>query len=203
MFGQGRSIELGRWAPLRRAIGLAAAPMLAVCCWASGAHAQGGGRYDISIDGTFTPQQYDDLRHAVEQWNIALANRIVFNILPGRYQARGTEGSDGIRQPGLLFVRIDSKYPMVQGPGFTSTLALAVGGVRSGVIYVLVDRVAKRNLTGIAMHEMGHSLGSGHLEKGLMEPKYNPKSQRCIDVLTMNAVAQAQRVTFDKLNWCY
>ena len=157
----------------------------------------------VAIDGAFKGQHYDDIRHAVEQWNIALAHRVVFDIQPGRYVARRTEGTDNIRLPGVIFLRIDSEYPMVQGPQFRQTLAVAVGSVRSGMVYVLIDRVDKRHLSGVTMHEVGHILGVSHLQKGLMEPRYNPRAHRCIDAMTMAAVAQAQGVVFDKLDWCY
>jgi hypothetical protein len=159
-------------------------------------------RVGVGIDAAFTPQEYDDIRHAIENWNTALAHRIYFDIAPGRIPSRTMQGEQGVRQPGMQLLRIPSSHPMLDGPIYKNTLAMALGPVSRGFIYVIHNRIPKRGLTGITMHEMGHSLGSGHLEKGLMEPRYSPKAQRCIDARTMQAVATAQRVTFDKLDWC-
>jgi len=159
-------------------------------------------RIGVGIDAAFTPQEYDDIRHAIENWNVALAHRIYFDIAPGRIPSRTMQGEQGVRQAGMQMLRVNSDHPMLAGPVFKSTLAMATGPAARGFIYVIYNRIPKRGLTGITMHEMGHSLGSGHLEKGLMEPRYSPKAQRCIDARTMQAVAVAQRVTFDKLDWC-
>jgi hypothetical protein len=159
-------------------------------------------RIGVGIDAAFSPQEYDDIRHAIENWNISLANRIYFDIAPGRIPSRTMQGEQGVRQPGMQMLRIRSDHPMLAGPIYKSTLAMALGPISRGFVYVIYDRIPKRGLTGITMHEVGHSLGSGHLEKGLMEPRYSARAQRCIDARTMQAVAAAQRVSFDKLDWC-
>jgi hypothetical protein len=162
-------------------------------------HAQ---QIPVAIDAAFTPQEYDDLRFAIENWNTSLANRIVFVITPGGYPSRTMQGEEMPRQTGLLILRLRSNHPILNGPAFKNTLAMATGPADRGFVYVIFDRIPKRGLTGITMHEVGHSLGSGHLQKGLMEPRYSPRSQRCIDALTMQAVSNARRVQFDRLDWC-
>ena len=53
------------------------------------------------------------------------------------------------------------------------------------------------------MHEFGHALGAGHDSgSALMHPYYTGDKQRCIDKGAVQAVAVAQRLSLDNLNWC-
>ena len=67
---------------------------------------------------------------------------------------------------------------------------------------VYVDRIGTRDLGGVVMHELGHVLGVGHGEKGLMAAHYHPTDQQCVDKATIAAVAAQRRLAVDQLNWC-
>jgi putative peptidase family protein len=67
---------------------------------------------------------------------------------------------------------------------------------------VYLDRIGMRDLGGIVMHELGHVLGLGHSEGGLMAARYHPTNQQCIDKATITAVAAKRRLPVDQLNWC-
>lgn len=81
-------------------------------------------------------------------------------------------------------------------------LALTTG-TRKAVVLVAADRLGSRDLGGIMMHEFGHALGAGHDPGGkLMHPYYTGNKQRCIDEGAVRAVAAAQRLPLEGLNWC-
>src|SRR3954471_18244797 len=77
------------------------------------------------------------------------------------------------------------------------------GSPRSGVMVIYVDRIGRRDLGGVVMHELGHVLGLGHSGKGgLMAAQYHPTSQRCVDQGTVEAVAAKRGLPAAELNWC-
>ena len=71
-----------------------------------------------------------------------------------------------------------------------------------GLMIVYVDRIGTRDLGSVVMHELGHVLGVGHGEKGLMAAHYHPADQQCVDKATITAVAAKRRLAVDQLNWC-
>jgi hypothetical protein len=71
-----------------------------------------------------------------------------------------------------------------------------------GLMIVYIDRIGTRDLGSVVMHELGHVLGVGHGEKGLMAAHYHPADQQCVDKATIAAVAAKRRLAVDQLNWC-
>ena len=92
--------------------------------------------------------------------------------------------------------RVDSRHPIAQQGEGTHALAVTTGG-RGGFVYVISDRIGKRDLTGVIMHEFGHVLGAGHDGYGLMAPVYNAAMGRCIDHDAVALVARAQRLPLE------
>jgi hypothetical protein len=91
-----------------------------------------------------------------------------------------------------------------EGPGPSTILAATyfAAGV-GGVMDVYVQRVGRRDLGAIVMHELGHVLGLGHSTgPGLMAAHYHPTSQRCVDRTAIEAVAAKRGLPLARLNWC-
>ena len=98
--------------------------------------------------------------------------------------------------------KVDSSHPITrQGEG-RQALAVTVGGSGGGFVYVIGDRIGRRDLTGVVMHEFGHVLGAGHDGYGLMAPVYNANAGHCIDRDAAALVANAQHLQLSQMNWC-
>jgi hypothetical protein len=54
----------------------------------------------------------------------------------------------------------------------------------------------------VVLHELGHALGLGHDNGGLMAARYHPSSQQCVDKSAAQAVAAKRALPVGQLNWC-
>jgi hypothetical protein len=154
------------------------------------------------VDRDFDPRDRDRIVSAIRQWNYVLNGfvRIHARLLP---EDASSQTVGRIKQSGAwVVVRVDSRHPIAhQGEG-RHALAVTVGNSRAGVVYVIGDRIGRRDLTGVVMHEFGHVLGAGHDAAGLMAPVYSAEGSRCIDRAAAAMVANAQRLPLSDLNWC-
>lgn len=157
---------------------------------------------DLYIDRDFSANERDDVLFAVKQWNYALNGFIRFrtSLLPATVP--GTMIQEIRQRGGWIVARVDSRHPIAQKGEGLQALAVTVGNGRTGMVYVISDRLGGRNLSGVVMHEFGHVLGTGHDQSGLMAPVYNAAGARCIDREAMAMVAQVQRLPMSDLNWC-
>ena len=150
----------------------------------------------------FEPRDRDRIVSAIRQWNYVLNGfvQIHARLLLGDATP---ETVARIKQAGgWVVARVDSRHPIAhQGEG-RHALAVTVGNGHSGVVYVISDRIGRRDLTGVVMHEFGHVLGAGHDAAGLMAPVYSAAGSRCIDRAAVAMVANVQRLPLSDLNWC-
>jgi hypothetical protein len=152
----------------------------------------------LRITGAFSPGDRAKILRAVNEWNVALNGFVRFTIVDAsstpvanRHQSRlwSIMAADGVGP------RI-SRGPMI---ALAHTQALPGAG---GLMIVHLDRVGTRDLGSVVMHELGHVLGVGHGEKGLMAAHYHPADQQCVDKATVAAVAARRRLPMGQLNWC-
>jgi hypothetical protein len=160
-------------------------------------HASPAGRsevFSLILADTFSLHQRAKILRAINEWNVALNGLIRFEIVP----ERGTP-SPGAREHWV----ITSKQGL-HGTGSSTALAATyfATGV-GGMVAIYVDRIGRRDLGGVVMHELGHVLGLGHSTKGgLMAAQYHPTSQRCVDRATVAAVATRRGLPLAQMNWC-
>ncbi len=152
----------------------------------------------LAMTGPFTAYDRGKILRAVNEWNVVLNGFVRFEI-----------GSDFSAPPSSKQPRqawIIAAVPGGQSTVFGSSVTLAsteaLGSV-GGLMNVYVDRVGRRDLGGVVMHELGHVLGLGHDSHGhLMSRHYSPTDQKCIDKAAVQAVATEHRLPIDQLNWC-
>ena len=149
----------------------------------------------LRIAETFDLGDRAKILRAVSEWNLALNGFVRFEVVSDQAApARGLQSwmivpakGEGLRAPH------GSSVPLAVTQPTTSA---------GGLMVVHVDRVGRRDLGGVVMHELGHVLGAGHGERGLMAAHYHPSDQKCIDRATIGAVAAKRRLPVDQLNWC-
>ena len=148
----------------------------------------------LIVSDTFSLYERTKILRAVNEWNVALNGFVRFEIMSAGNDAtsgasehwtitsqRGGQNSD-------THITLAATYPVVD-----------IGGLM--VIYV--DRIGRRDLGGVVMHEFGHVLGLGHDPKGgLMAAHYHPTSQQCVDRIAVEAIAAKRGLPLAQLNWC-
>ncbi len=156
----------------------------------------------LYVDRDFSEGERQRIVAAMRQWNYVLNGFVRFKatLLP-----EDTTSADiaRIRRPGVWIVaKVNSSHPITQQAEGRQALAVTVTRNGGGFVYVIGDRIGRRDLTGVVMHEFGHVLGAGHDGYGLMAPVYNPNAGRCIDHDAAALVARAQRLPLAQMNWC-
>ena len=156
----------------------------------------------LHIDRTFPAAERDHILSAIDQWNNVMNGTMRFDIAPDAYDFTTYAAGPLRAARAWVIARVDSHHPLIDNPTFHRALAVSVG-VRSGVIYIVHDRIGRRDLTGIVMHELGHVLGLRHDAGGrLMSPYATKDAQKCIDKGTVRALALAHGFDLEVFNWC-
>jgi|EndMetStandDraft_5_1072996.scaffolds.fasta_scaffold31381_3 Matrixin len=152
----------------------------------------------LRLMGAFSPGDRAKILRAVNEWNVALNGFVRFTIVD-----EPTAPAAKPRAPRSWSIMAAEGVGPRVAPGPTIALAVTqpVPGA-GGLMIVHLDRIGTRDLGSVVMHELGHVLGIGHNEKGLMASQYHPSDQQCIDKSTVAAVAAKRRLAVDQLNWC-
>jgi hypothetical protein len=152
----------------------------------------------LRIKGSFTPGDRAKILRAVNEWNVALNGFVRFTIV----EDSGVSTTNARESRPWSIMAAQGVSPrVVPGPTIALAHTQPLPGA-GGLMIVYVDRIGTRDLGSVVMHELGHVLGVGHGEKGLMAAHYHPTDQQCVDKATIAAVAAKRRLAVDQLNWC-
>jgi Matrixin len=153
----------------------------------------------VRVTGPFTPYDRAKILRAVNEWNVALNGFARFDILPDGAPAVAGKSHAA---PWMIVAVQGNKARAASGAA--TALAHTYGDPTSGgLMTVYLDRLGKRDLGGVVLHELGHALGLGHDNGGgLMAARYHPSSQQCVDKSAAQAVAAKRALPVGQLNWC-
>jgi hypothetical protein len=152
----------------------------------------------LRIKGSFTPGDRAKILRAVNEWNVALNGFVRFTIVEDSGMAAANVRPS---RPWSIMAAEGIAPRVVPGPTIALAHTQPLPG-SGGLMIVYVDRIGTRDLGSVVMHELGHVLGVGHGERGLMAAHYHPTDQQCVDKATIAAVAAGRRLAVDRLNWC-
>jgi hypothetical protein len=152
----------------------------------------------LRITGSFSPGDRAKILRAVNEWNVALNGFVRFTIVDDS-SAPITNARQS--RPWSIMAAEGVGPRVALGPTIALAHTQAVPGA-GGLMIVYLDRIGMRDLGSVVMHELGHVLGVGHGEKGLMAAHYHPTDQQCVDKATITAVAAKRRLAVNQLNWC-
>ena len=152
----------------------------------------------LRIKGSFTPGDRAKILRAVNEWNVALNGFVRFTIVD---DSSAPVANPPQSRPWSIMAAQGIGPRVVPGPTIALAHTQPLPG-SGGLMIVYVDRIGTRDLGSVVMHELGHVLGVGHGEKGLMAAHYHPTDQQCVDKATIMAVAAKRRLAVNQLNWC-
>ena len=152
----------------------------------------------LRIKGSFTPGDRAKILRAVNEWNVALNGFVRFTIVE---DSGASAANARLSRPWSIMAAEGITPRVVPGPTIALAHTQPLPG-SGGLMIVYVDRIGTRDLGSVVMHELGHVLGVGHGEKGLMAAHYHPADQQCVDKATITAVAAKRQLAVDQLNWC-
>lgn len=155
----------------------------------------------VHIDRNFDAAERELIVEAVGEWNEALNGESHIEVAADAIDT--FSDMSRIRKPNVwVIARIESSHPLAAARDMSRALAVKIGG-RSGIIYVVHDRLGSRDLRGIVLHELGHVFGLAHDPRGkLMSPYYKANKQQCIDKGTIRAIAELHQMPIDDFDWC-
>ena len=152
----------------------------------------------LRITGAFSPGDRAKILRAVNEWNVALNGFVRFTIVDDSVAPVAKARAP---RPWSIMAAEGVGPRVARGPTVALAVTQPVPGA-GGLMIVYLDRIGTRDLGSVVMHELGHVLGVGHGEKGLMAAHYHPSDQQCVDKATAAAVAAGRRLPADQLNWC-
>jgi hypothetical protein len=164
----------------------------------------------VRLDAAFSAAERATVETAVAEWNHVLNGHIRLTIAEP-FNAGPTPTPYERKDPKTWFIgKVNGT-----GPGYEAGMGIRKGAFSRALaqthdlangghlVLVFADRIGRRDLNGILLHEMGHALGLGHDAKGqLMQAHYHGKAQQCIDKGAVYSLAAQRRLPFDQLNWC-
>lgn len=161
----------------------------------------------VYIDKTFGEQDKLALDDAIRQWNYVLNRYIELRVMSTSFDMEIEVLREAEAGRALLVMKVFSDNSQIpESKGFrTLAWVNTLGGRR---MYFVRDRLGVEDVKPIALHELGHALGSDHEkdEEGnvgkLMYPHYKRGSFLCVDYGAMEKVAAYQGLDKNKLNYC-
>lgn len=161
----------------------------------------------IYLDEKWSDSERDAIKVAVKNWNYSLSNQVILEIENEHYKINSSP------DPGYLIIKLSEKDPRVTDEEQFISLGWT-NGVGGNRMYLVTDRPITglfdterpwdmQDLTEIAMHELGHALGSDHISyNGLMAERYSKEKYKCIDAVAVFAVANYQHLPISDLKYC-
>ena len=149
----------------------------------------------VYIDSEFGEEDKVEIGKAIDAWNYVLNGAIIIRVEDSRFDV------DKRSIDGWVIIRGGVNENGVRWTGTKTALAYAdrVGGNR---VWLIRERVDSGDIREVMMHEMGHLLGSGHMNDGLMYYQYTRKRYECIGWEVVREVGKWNKIGIERMNYC-
>lgn len=166
----------------------------------------------IYVDKNFSKENKKVIYDVINEWNVVLNgyNRIevaTWNFdKTDKAEAKKLRKSIRETNEGIILYSLKHDDPMLEdyiedGDGVLAFVDAL--GRRAHNLVVIEDRIGKKNLHKIMLHEFGHAFGSMHVSsESLMFPYYSYLQLDCVDKITASQVATYNHYDLSKMNYC-
>ena len=163
----------------------------------------------IWIDTRFNEIEKRAIMEAIGEWNYVFNGQVV---LKAEGYFRGTVGADERYEEiaktgqGWIIMKLGEEDELVQvlkNRGALGGNELAFASREGGhLLVVLGERIGKRNLKAILLHEFGHLISASHINApSLMAPDYKAM-YNCIDKITAAQAASGKKLDMRTMGYC-
>src|SRR5579859_118554 len=152
----------------------------------------------VWIDSRFSEKETEDIKNALNEWNLALNGQIK---IIDQHSGEGMDGKkrlylnsfDGLEEgkklekqfeeSGLGWVIFATKHDAKEFEEIPDDALAYVDGIDQHKMVIIQDRLGGRAIKDITMHEIGHLLGAFHVNTpSLMYPSYGNRQFDCIEI---------------------
>jgi hypothetical protein len=168
----------------------------------------------VYVDSMFSMDDKLAIDNAVNQWNYALNQQMVLNIVSYEFNMEPSVIIQAQREHAFLFLEVSNTEPGIPDKipevecrklrkcFLTLAYADALGGTTVKVVRSRIKHSA--DLEYIMLHEIGHLLYLRHVDdaEGLMYKHYTKYGFLCVDEDSVQKVAQQYGLDFSHMNYC-
>ena len=168
--------------------------------------------YPVYIDKSFPEDQQKVIASVINEWINVLNGNMVIEVV-----SKDIDSQDEIQlmelviqmrqeREGLVMLNLTHNDDLISGvvEETDGTLAFVNAlGNRANFMVVISDRIGRKNLHKILLHEFGHAFGANHTNaQSLMYPYYSGVQMDCVDKITVAQVANYHGFNFNTMNYC-
>ncbi len=159
----------------------------------------------VWIDKGFSEAHRVGIHSAFAQWNVALNGYESFKVVSDSFDMEPAVIQDIVASgQGLLVLRRKTTDDIMAAlPDGVLGWVSMPPGAEAHVLNIVEDAVGNRNISSIAMHEIGHTLRLPHLfvKHTLLYHSYSYGAP-CIDLFTVQTLATIRGWEWHNMNWC-
>lgn len=165
----------------------------------------------IYVDTKFTVQQKQVIFNVINEWNHVLNNQMRMEVLDWKFDLNTDAGKNvkkdiELTDEGIIILSVKSTDPILgkyENDGGQTLAFVDHLGNKAHHVFVLNDRIGKRNFHKIMLHEFGHTLGAMHVSaSSLMFPYIGYMQRDCVDKITAAQVASYNNLNLQYMNYC-